>query len=263
MFIIDFIENIGERVRLFFTTIFLITNFFIRTIIKLFKLNVIEIRVMRRSILNQIRFTLVEPFFFLIIMTIMSGTLVAVISLLNFPLIDIEAFMRFIMVSILVKEVGPIIVSIIIISRSVTAIISHLGNMQLSGEIRTLEQLGIDPMIYIAIPRYIGFSLSFVMMLIYFDFFTIFVSFIIANFNWDISLNRFMNIFFQGIPMADYLFILLKAIIIGEGLSVIATWFGLSIKGSNIAIPKHQTRAVVYSFIWFFFIDLIFNILRI
>ena len=196
-------------------------------------------------------------------MTIMSGTLVSVISLLNFPLIDIEEFMRFILVSILVKEVGPIIVSIIIISRSVTAIVSHLGNMKLNGEVRHLERVGVDPMIYIALPRYFGVSLSFVFMLIYFDFLTILVSFIVANFNWDISLKRFLEIFFLGISMKDFLFILLKAVIIGEGLSVIATWSGLSIKESSIEVPKVQTKAVVYSFVWFFTIDIIFNLLRI
>ncbi|MDD3626765.1 MAG: ABC transporter permease [bacterium] len=259
----DILENIGSKVRNYFTTTFLMGAFYFRTMIKIFKLHLIEFRTMKRPILSQIRFTLVEPFFFLVIMTIMSGTLVSVISLLNFPLIDVEEFMRFILVSILVKEVGPIIVSIIIISRSVTAIVSHLGNMKVSGEVRLLERLGIDPMVYIALPRYFGISLSFFFMLVYFDFLTIFVSFIVANFNWDISLNRFLEIFFLGISMKDFLFIVLKAIIIGQGLSVIATWSGLSITESSIEIPKVQTKAVVYSFIWFFVIDIIFNLLMV
>lgn len=262
MFLLQFFENIGSGVRRYFAYTFSVLSFYIRTLLRVFKLHLIELRVMGRPIMNQIRFTLIEPFLFLIIMTIMSGTLVAVISLLNFPLIDIEAFMRFILVSILVKEIGPIIVSIIIISRSVTAIISHLGNMKLSGEIRTIERLGIDPMIYIAIPRYIGMTISFILMLIYFDFFTILVSFIIANFNWDITVSRFLTIFFQGITLRDFMFILLKAILIGEGLSVIATWSGLSIERSSIEIPKMQTRAVVFSFIWFFVIDIIFNLMK-
>ena len=72
-----------------------------------------------------------------------------------------------------------------------------------------------------------------------------------------------MTVFFQDISIIDYLFILLKGIIIGEGLAVIATYSGLAIEQSNIEIPKQQTRAVVYSFVWFFAIDIIFNILRI
>ena len=44
----------------------------------------------------------------------------------------------------LVRELAPLITGLIIIGRSGTAVVVELGNMRVSGEVDTLESMGID-----------------------------------------------------------------------------------------------------------------------
>ena len=60
----------------------------------------------------------------------------------------------------LVRELAPLITGLIIIGRSGTAVVVELGNMRVSGEIDTLESMGIDVFEYLVIPRMGAFALS-------------------------------------------------------------------------------------------------------
>ncbi|MDZ4200323.1 MAG: ABC transporter permease, partial [Kiritimatiellia bacterium] len=65
-----------------------------------------------------------------------------------------------ILVAILVREAGPLLVNFIVIARSGTAISAELASMQVAGEVRVLDGMGLDPLPALVLPRAIGTAIS-------------------------------------------------------------------------------------------------------
>jgi phospholipid/cholesterol/gamma-HCH transport system permease protein len=61
---------------------------------------------------------------------------------------------------VLMRETAPVLVSLIVIGRSGAAILVELGTMRADGQVRALDAQGIDPFLYLVLPRVLAFSLS-------------------------------------------------------------------------------------------------------
>ena len=57
------------------------------------------------------------------------------------------------LVLVLVREIAPLVVAAIVIGRSISVFLLELGNMQADGQVRMLDAQGIDPFIYLVVPR--------------------------------------------------------------------------------------------------------------
>jgi phospholipid/cholesterol/gamma-HCH transport system permease protein len=60
-----------------------------------------------------------------------------------------------VMVSIL-RELGPVLIAVIVIGRSGSAVAAELGTMKVSEEIEALEVMAINPVQYLVVPRFLA-----------------------------------------------------------------------------------------------------------
>ena len=65
-----------------------------------------------------------------------------------------------IVVYVVVRELGPLLTALLVLSRSGTANVIELGTARALGEVEALEALGIDPVHYLVVPRVIGMALG-------------------------------------------------------------------------------------------------------
>src|SRR3954453_42266 len=56
----------------------------------------------------------------------------------------------------LLRELGPLLVSVIVIGRSGSAVTAELGTMKVSEEIEALEVMAINPIRFLVVPRVIA-----------------------------------------------------------------------------------------------------------
>ena len=63
-----------------------------------------------------------------------------------------------ILVLVLVREVAPLFVAMTVIGRSGSVILVELGNMQFDGQVRMLDAQGIDPFLFLIVPRVVAVS---------------------------------------------------------------------------------------------------------
>ena len=69
-------------------------------------------------------------------------------------------FLDTVMVVVVVREAGPLLVNFAVIARSGNAIATELGLMQGLGEVRVLDAQGLDPFVYLVLPRVLGLAVS-------------------------------------------------------------------------------------------------------
>jgi phospholipid/cholesterol/gamma-HCH transport system permease protein len=72
------------------------------------------------------------------------------------------------MVTVVVREVGPLVTALLVLARVGTATVIELGTARSLGEVEALEALGMDPIHYLVVPRVIGMSMAVFSLTVYF-----------------------------------------------------------------------------------------------
>ncbi|MFC1504109.1 MlaE family ABC transporter permease [Spirochaetota bacterium] len=173
-----------------------------------------------------------------------------------------ENMMGKILVTVIIRELGPLLTSIIIIARSGTAIAAHIGTMTVSHEIEAIETLGIDNLSYLVFPRIVGMVVSLIILNIYFDVVSIVGGVIVAKIlDPVLSIRAFFENFFESFNYYDIIETFVKSIFFGCGISVICVINGFKAGNSSTNIPIAATKGVVSSLIYVFFINAVITIL--
>lgn len=111
-----------------------------------------------RSLIQQLYFTAVQVFWLANLIGLALGVL-AVLPLLSFGLTGAE-LQATVMRVVLFHQLVPLMVALVVIGRSGTAITSELGDMQSKGVVDSMLLMGIEPHHFLVLPRLLGMVIS-------------------------------------------------------------------------------------------------------
>jgi len=111
-----------------------------------------------RSLTQQLYFTAVQVFWLAILIGLALGVL-GVLPLLSFGLTGAE-MQATVMRVVLFHQLVPLMVALVVIGRSGTAITSELGDMQSKGVVDSMLLMGIEPHHFLVLPRLVGMVIS-------------------------------------------------------------------------------------------------------
>jgi phospholipid/cholesterol/gamma-HCH transport system permease protein len=166
-----------------------------------------------------------------------------------------------ILTTVIVRELGPLLVAIIVISRSATAIATELASLVISHETEAYISIGLDPVEHIASPRFLGVIFSVFLLNIYFSIFGFISSLLSANFFFQISPPLFLENFFNNLKTSDIAVSVIKSICFGVVISIISIGQGFAVERSSTEIPIAGLRAVGSCLVWCILIDIILSAL--
>jgi phospholipid/cholesterol/gamma-HCH transport system permease protein len=128
-----------------------------------------------------------------------------------------EASIGSILVAILFREVVPLLVGIILLGRSGSAMLTELGQMQTERQLRALQAQGVDPFQFLAMPRGTAFALASYTLGIVFILVALMVGFALASLLGvvQVSLWSFLDGVLGATTPADFIVLPLKMIVIG------------------------------------------------
>jgi phospholipid/cholesterol/gamma-HCH transport system permease protein len=201
-----------------------------------------------KILIMQVLFTFVEA---LSISCFLAAGIGAAVNILGMPLLSSFAQDKLIyplLIAIITRELGPLLTAFIIIARSVTAIATEIAGMVISHEIEAYISVGIDPIEHIAVPRFIGVTLSLFLLNIYFTLSGLGASFLIVQLINPMPASDYFNNLLQNLTLADLAVSILKSIVFGMILAVVATEQGFSVERASTEIPQAGLRAVGSSF---------------
>lgn len=164
-----------------------------------------------------------------------------------------------VMVTVVVRELGPLITALLVLARVGTATVIELGTSRALGEIEALEALGIDPVHYLVVPRVIGLALSIFSLTVYLIIVSLLSGYLFA-FLQDVPL-RPADYFGQlatALRWQDFVLLFLKTTFFGCIIATVTCYQGLAqpLRIEEVAVAT--TRAVVYSVVACVFFDLLF-----
>jgi len=204
---------------------------------------------------KQVFFTGVQALPVIALVALALGAIAIVQSLTQLPRFGGETFVGQILITVIVRELGPILTGFIVIGRSGTAITTEIGNMVVHHEIEALEAMGIDPIRYIVLPRVFGVTASLMALNIYFDIFALGGGFLVSKMVLITSLSVFLREIISSMVIADVIVSLLKGFVFGILISSICTFRGFSVRISSTEVPQMTSKAVVGSITALFIAD--------
>ncbi|OHD78357.1 MAG: ABC transporter permease [Spirochaetes bacterium RIFOXYC1_FULL_54_7] len=215
-----------------------------------------------KVLINQILFTGYEALAINAIMAVSIGAAINVIGSSLLPQFGQSQLMYTILIIVITRELGPLLTAFVITARSGTAIATELGTMVVNHEIEAYLAVGLKPISYLVVPRFIGVVVSMIVLTIYFNMFGLLGSFIVVQLVKPIPINEYLSNLLSILTVGDVLSGMAKALVFGIVVSVVATFQGFSVNRSSTEIPVAGIRAVGQSFILIIVADVLVTLMQ-
>lgn len=158
------------------------------------------------------------------------------------------------------RELGGVLVAIIIAGRTNSAFTAQIGAMKMRQEIDAMQTLGLDPMHVIVAPRVLAMMIM-VPVLTFIGMLTAIaggmaVGWLVLDVNPTVFFNRLQD----NVPLEQFWIGMSKAPVFGLAIALIGCRQGLEVGGSVQSLGSHTTKSVVQALFSIIVIDALFAI---
>jgi phospholipid/cholesterol/gamma-HCH transport system permease protein len=165
------------------------------------------------------------------------------------------------LITIVTRELGPLLSAFIVIARSATAMATEIAGMVVSHEVEAYVSVGLDPIEDIGVPRFLGVLVSMFLLNIYFSLFGLGGSFVVSLLFNPMPASVYFDKLLQILSIYDILISLIKSIVFGMIIAVVAIYEGFSVERASTEIPIAGLKAVGGSFGWCILADIALSVL--
>jgi phospholipid/cholesterol/gamma-HCH transport system permease protein len=157
------------------------------------------------------------------------------------------------------KELGPVMMAFLLAGRAGSAMAAELGSMTVYDEIAALRTMDIDPVRFLAMPRFVAATLTLPLLILYADFIGVWGGAAVVALDPAIKIttNEYFARMLDWVHLQDVLVGLVKGFIFGMVSSIVPCAFGFRTTGGTEGIAVSTTAAVVWSFILILVFDFV------
>lgn len=157
---------------------------------------------------------------------------------------------------ILVRELGPVLASVMVAGRNSSGIASELGSMKVTEQIDAMRALGTDPIQKLVKPRVIATAIMLPCLTVIDDFVGIFGGWVMAVLLFKLPTRQYWSLAWQALVWNDIGQGLLKPFIFSFAVSLIGCFYGLRTSGGTQGVGRATTQAMVAASVTIFILDL-------
>jgi len=157
---------------------------------------------------------------------------------------------------ILVRELGPVLASVMVAGRNSSGIASELGSMKVTEQIDAMRALGTDPVQKLVTPRMIATAVMLPCLTVIDDFVGMVGGWVMAKILFGLPTRQYWTSTWQALVWNDVGQGLLKPFIFSFAVSLIGCYYGLRASGGTQGVGRATTQAVVWASIIIFVLDL-------
>jgi phospholipid/cholesterol/gamma-HCH transport system permease protein len=122
--------------------------------------------------------------------------------------------------------------------------------------------VGVNPISYLVVPRFLGMVASMLILTIYFNIFGLLGSFLVVQVVRPVGFQEYFRNLLTTLTVSDILSGLGKSVIFGAITSVVATYQGFSVSRASTEIPVAGIRAVGQSFMLCILADVVITLMQ-
>ncbi|PSH05392.1 MAG: transporter [Acidobacteria bacterium] len=156
----------------------------------------------------------------------------------------------------MVRELGPVLTSLMVAGRNASGMASELGSMRVTEQIDAMRALGTDPSRKLVTPRLTATMFMLFFLTILSDLVGLAGGAAIALILLRLDLNEYWTSAWQTLRYADVFMGLTKPVLFGFIIATIGCYYGLSAKGGTQGVGRATTQAVVAASVLILAVDL-------
>jgi phospholipid/cholesterol/gamma-HCH transport system permease protein len=220
-------------------------------------------RTVRKVFARQLLSVGVEPLWFVGAMAMFVGTSVVVQLTFWTGQVGQSQLLGPLLVAVVARELGPVLIILVVIVRSGSAMTTELGVLKINGEVNALEAQGGDPFLQLVMPRVLGTAVSAFCLTIVFILVAFAGGFLFAAWTGQggHDLLLFADTVSRAVQPKDVLNILAKSILPSLFASASCCIGGLGVGEAVSEIPHATQRALTRSVAGLFVISAVVSLL--
>jgi phospholipid/cholesterol/gamma-HCH transport system permease protein len=210
-----------------------------------------------RVVVMQILFTGVDA---VGIILLISTSLGAVIIFYGLSLLSVTGLFYNMLNAIITRELGPLLTAFIVMARSGVAIATELSNMVISQEIEAYMAVGINPISYLVVPRFLGVTVSVAALTIVFSVFGLAGAWVIVQFFQPLSAAEYFTNVLANLSPAGLAASLAKGVAFGMVIAAVSSYQGFQAMHSSTEVPVLVIKAVGRGFALLIVVNIIITV---
>lgn len=196
------------------------------------------------------------------LISFLLGLVMAFTSSLQLKQFGANIYVASLVALAMVSELGPIMTAIVVAGRSGSALAAEIGTMKISEEIDALVTMGIDPTLFIVVPRIIASIIVIPLLTLFSDLFAIAGGMVVGVFMLDLTVNSYMSQTLKTLTLFEVSWGIMKSVVFAFLIVWIGCLRGFRTSGGAEAVGSAATSAVVSSIFLIILFDSIFAVLR-
>ncbi|MBK8165264.1 MAG: ABC transporter permease [bacterium] len=202
---------------------------------------------MRREIAEQMQVIAIGSLPLVIVTSIFVGAVTAVQAVYQMQAYVPMKFLGTVISKSVFIELGPVLMALVVGSRLCANYAAELGTMKVTEQLDAMNIMAIDPVRYLAMPRFWAAVLMIPVVTVFCDAIAILGGYVASVMTLDVS----SGVFIEGLQMfykhSDLLGGLIKSFVFGGIIAMSGIYFGMNTKGGAEGVGRSTMTAVVGS----------------
>ena len=149
----------------------------------------------------------------------------------------------------IVRELGPVLVGLMVAGRVSSAMAAELGTMRVTEQLDALTTLRTDPYRYLIAPRLLAALIALPLMVVIANAIGIFGGYFVAVYKLDFNPTGYLEVTRQYLTATDLQMALVKSTFFGFFIALMGCYHGFRAQGGAAGVGRATTDAVVSAFI--------------
>jgi phospholipid/cholesterol/gamma-HCH transport system permease protein len=207
-----------------------------------------------RPLVREAVFIGVDSLFLVSIIAFFLGIIIAFQTAYQLKQLSSEIYIASLVGLSIVRELGPVISSLIIAARSGASITAGIGSMKISEQVDALEAFAVNPIDYLVVPKFLALVICMPILVIYADCMGIMGGYLVGSLKFGIPMPFYFRLTFDALAFKDIFTGLLKSVCFGSIIAFISCYEGFQ-PMSSTDVSKSVTNSVVRSFLMIIIFD--------
>ncbi len=196
----------------------------------------------------------------IVLITFLIGCIIAQQGIFHFRRFGADIFVVDMLGVLVLREIGVLIVAIMVAGRSGSAYTAELGSMKMREEIDALSTMGLDPVDVLILPRIAALVIALPILTFIGSIAALYGGGLVAQFYGDMGPAIYIARLHEAISVTHFKVGILKAPFMALVIGIVACSEGLRVKGSAESLGRQTTTSVVKSIFLVIVLDGLFAV---
>ncbi len=196
----------------------------------------------------------------ILLITFLIGAIIAQQGIFHFRKFGADSYVVDMVGILVLRELGVLIVAIMVAGRSGSAYTAELGSMKMREEIDALSTMGLDPVLVLILPRILALVVALPILTFIGSIAAIYGGGLVAWFYGGMEPAIFLARLHDAVSVTHFEVGMIKAPFMALVIGIVACSEGLRVKGSAESLGKQTTTSVVKSIFLVIVLDGLFAV---